>query len=149
MANIAEVLGEDFASKYKTSRRKIVVPDKSDIWNIKKLIKDNKFNAANASMIYEHDGKRFDVLLVETADDLRSKPTTSGNSVRMSSKWKGNWMTLFVPNPETHKVIPNMAFFVVGGFKLGEWQGKPQYTMFVNEIITLDEIAAFEGQTTL
>lgn len=142
MATIKDIMGDKFSKTYNQSKRFVYLPCSAQIkQEIIDLVK-SEIRPDSASLQYPFQNKLYDILLVESQDDLRMRNLEFGTSI--SFKWRGEFAgVIFRTEEEALKIQPNSAYIIAGKFTISEAKngsGKKYNNMRADLVIPLEEL---------
>jgi hypothetical protein len=145
---IENALGSDFYDKYKLAlmesrSRKVEFTEDIRRLAIEAIKRDMKPTSGMVNWV--HAGAMYHIVLVQAADDLRTRQMEFG--VSMSFKWLGRWLSAILPEAETGKIMPGEDYVLVGRVKEKKSKDglKTYLNMSVYGVITLEEIAKYNS----
>jgi hypothetical protein len=147
-APLENALGSDFFDKYKIAlmesrSKRIELTEDIKRLAIEAIKRDMK--PTSASLNWVHAGAMYHIVLVQAAEELRTRQLEFG--VSMSFKWLGKWLSAVLPETEVGKIIPGEDYVLIG--RIREKKGKDGLKMYLNMtaygVITLDEIAKYNS----
>jgi hypothetical protein len=144
MAELKDILGPEFASRYYAGRRTQLQLDRHDIYSLKKMIKEGRMDPESASLTYLKGSYKYEIILVEMPQELRTMQTRNPLLMKVSGRWRGQWVNIMTSPVNLSKMLSKGTYFVAGNLKINEYQGKESYSFFANAVFTLDEIAGFD-----
>lgn len=144
MAELKDILGPEFASRYYAGKRTQIQLDRHDIYSLKKMIKEGRMDPDSASLTYLKGNYKYEIILVEMPQQLRTAQTKNPMLMKVSGRWKGTWVNIMMSPVNLSKISANETYFVAGNLKVNDYQGKESYSFFANAVFTLDEIANFD-----
>lgn len=145
--NIAKVLGDDWTTKYHNS---LSTKERTPALKFENELEEKEFlafmkqslNPENPRFEYKFKGHKYDAFVVNTLQEIQSRPLKFGVSVPV--KYQGDWLGMMLKEDVAEQLLsnvlfPNNTYIVVG--KYSESKGKQGDKVFKN--LRLDYIKSF------